>query len=421
MIPNTPTSIIKDHKSLPQLNSDTSPPTVHTIAVDPAQTSLMSSNKTRPRSNLNRPSSRGSIQGEELVSRESSQYWEFSCNDIIHINYEQELAKIGNSSQSFEDEYSHRCKSHGIIPCPTIRCLTSDSQRALYLHHTKIDLANWQTMLISSISSSITSIFLYGLEISKRHVNDLVAGVTKAEQLRQLCLDFITMQDDETCECLSSVLGCEVQYLSLRGNRISDSVVAAGSSRITANTTIEALDLSQNSITDEGASLLLDSLRLCPNIKYISLRSNLVTGFAFQSVFGLIIGSTLTAADSAQMKSLNTAISARNRRVKDLLKKAAKEGGVLELEEVPSLEQRVIKVGNESFIANRMIREIDLSWNEIIPERLTEAYKSAVFPSTLFSAQGAFNSTIRITGIKEDHFRTLFPSNSLPEGLRFES
>ena len=380
----------------------------------------MSSNKIRPRSNLNRPNSRGSARSEEPVSRESSQYWEFTCNDIIHINYEQELAKITVSSQSFDEEYAHRCKSLGIVPCPMVRCLNSDNQKAIYLRHTKIDLPNWQIMLISAISCSITSISFYDIEISKRHVNDLVAAVAKADQLRHLYLDFVTLEDDETCECLSSVLDCEIPYISLRGNRISDSVTATGCSRITANTSIEVLDLSSNLITDEGATLLFESLRLCPNIKFISLRSNLIIGSALHAMFRLIVGSALTSSDSAQIKSQNTAISARNRKVKDLVKRAAKEGKVLELEEVPTLDARVIKVGNESFVTNRTIREIDLSWNAVVPGIFEEACKVAVSSAALISAQGAFNSTIRITEISTENNGSLFPSNTLPEGLRFE-
>ena len=381
----------------------------------------MSSSKIRPKSHSTRPSSRGSTHSEEAASRDPPAYWDFTCNDIIHINYEQEISKISTSLRSYEEDYSSRCKAQGITSCPMIRCREKDLQRALYLYHAKIDLANWQVMIMSVISCTISSIFLYGLEISRKHVSDLLLGLSKTEQVKQLCLEYLTIKDDEFCECLATIFSCEVQFISLRGCRISDLIVEAASSRIMGNTVVEVINLSNNSITDEGASTLFDSLRLSPSMKFISLRNNRISGACLQSLLAVIIGSEVTHSVTSQMKAINTAITSRNKKIKELLKKAVKEGKTFDVEEIPSLDSRIFKVGNDAMIANRTIREVDLSRNPLSADIVSDAYNSALMSPAFNIIQESLNCVVRVTGLDVDGASSSLTSENTHMGLRFET
>jgi hypothetical protein len=369
----------------------------------------MSEGKNRPRSHNSRPVSRGSQHGSaEEVPGVLYNYWCSEGNDGVYVNFEQEISKCAPSRQTFEADLARLSSQHGIFQCPFIRStLNEQGKTTVHIANTKIDIANWEIMLLASISSDASSFHFHNLDLTRTHILHLVACINKMEHVVELRLDYITLTEEDVDDCFAAVMALDVACVSLRGNGITDTFFkTTATSSLQVNTTMQVLNLSDNKLTDEGLRLLLESIRFSPNLKYVSVRNNLCNGSSVPTLLELLIASPMSPADAAVVKSLTSVVAAKNKKARDLAKKvhgkdkdSKAAASVVAVEDLIAPDSRVFKIGSETFVANRSFRELDLSWNPVVLDNIVAASEAVVTHPAFNASLGQFTTACTIKGL----------------------
>lgn len=361
----------------------------------------MSAKAKRPPSHASRPTSQGTTASEEHSRKERQNWWSTDVNDSIHLNFEQDLTKTVASHQPFEHDYGTICRTNGIFKCSFIKISTDETGKTkLHLANTAIDLANWEAMLMASLSSGVTGIFFHGLSLTKRHLNALFLAAPKLDHLTELNMDYCLERDDETLfnEALPTIFNSSIAHISLRGNKLTDAFAKTASTLISANIYLSSLNLSDNLLTDAGATSLFESLKLNVNLKYISFRGNACHGSCLPQLLSLIAGQSLSAAENTSLKSIVGLVAARNKKSKELVKKGqAKEADAVE---IVAPDGRVFKMGTENYIANRSICEVDFSWSNVDCEQLVAAAEAMLLQPSFTICTGQYALTIVVRGVE---------------------
>jgi len=108
------------------------------------------------------------------------------------------------------------------------------------------------------------------------HIHSLAIGLANSQSLKTLGLVSVHI-DDESVRVLMELLNgnCVLKELNLSWNHISDlgaSYLAEHLKR--QNQCLASLDLTQNSIGDQGAEMISTALRMNSTLKFLSLASN---------------------------------------------------------------------------------------------------------------------------------------------------
>jgi len=155
-----------------------------------------------------------------------------------------------------------------------------------------------------------------------------------------------------------------LQYLSLKGNFLNDDFIHQNSKAFSDNLTLKALNMSENLITDIGASELFRIIPLNIALMFLSLKRNFISGDSFAGLVELVTGRPITGDDDAAMKSMAKTVVDRNKSLKDLNKKR-KKSGFPDILEIVLPADRVAKVGGEQVLLNRSFSSFDFSGNPI--------------------------------------------------------
>ncbi len=311
---------------------------------------------------------------EEKVLKNSAQ---FSSNeDTLIADFNGELHKDATTVGSFEEDYSTVCSSFNIVPCPFLKISTDKA--TCKIMNCAVDLSNWRAMLIaaSTVNSVVKEFVFVNCALTKQHIDDLSIALEKLGIIHALRMEFITIVQPTEEDSISIAEfwkpllngNIHVPYVTLKGCGIDDPCVRDIISVLSENLTIQALNLSDNAITDSGASALFSIVQLISSIKYLVVKNCQITGgeSSLRSLADIFVGKLVSEEHDAIMKNVAKRVVDRNKALKDLNKK--RKGKYPELNDLVAPTERIIKVGDDSLMVHRTIVSIDISHNELMVE-----------------------------------------------------
>jgi len=245
-----------------------------------------------------------------------------------------------------------------------------------------IDLSNWRAMLIaaSNVNSEVREFVFVNCTLTKQHIDDLSLALEKLGIIRALRMEFITIaqctegDNVSKAEFWKPLLNgkIHVPYVTLRGCGIDDQCIKDNLPVLCENLTIQALNLSDNALTDSSASILFSIVPLISSIKYLVLKNCQITGEdnCLKSLAEVFVGKLVTEEHDAVMKNVAKGVVDKNKEFKDLNKK--RKGKYPELADMVAPTERVIKIGDENLLVHRSLVSIDISHNKLILENFKD-------------------------------------------------
>ena len=291
--------------------------------------------------------------------------WEFTANpDSLISDFNSELNKDIISVGSAKADYEKICSQFKIFPCPYIHFIDATCK----ILNCKIDLSNWRAILLActAVKSEIKEILCHGIEISKNHVTELCIALEKAGTIHTIKLDYISLEEEEQIDStifspLFSI-NTAVQYLSLKGNKLDDNFMSTHSKVLAENLNLKFINFSHNKLTDIGVKELFRIIPLNSYLQYLSIKRNNLSGSCLPDLARMITGREISSEDDQIIKLVAKNLVERNKALKDLNKKR-KKSGYPECIDLIAPTDRVCKIENDSYLLNRSMVEIDLSYN----------------------------------------------------------
>ena len=311
--------------------------------------------------------------------------WSSTVNNDSSINFVTEIAKDIPSKGNFFEDYNEFCKQFSILPCPYVKesvYINSESTNinVVKISSTIIDLSSWRAMLlaISTIGSKITEIIVYDACISGQHINDLKITMDKIGYFPVIKLEYITCKVPEGEELLSQSPNSplyesfqlllngtsSIDYISLKGTKLTDDFIVTSKSSIQNNLTLQALNLNDTNITDNGLKELFTYLRVNPCLKQLSLsRNKNLTVSSLETISSFLISTVLvTPEEETIYKDFAKVVGDRNKAIKDK-NKARKKANLPDLIELSNPSDRFFSINGEKKAINKMLTTIDYSYN----------------------------------------------------------
>lgn len=311
--------------------------------------------------------------------------WKSDINNDNSINFSSEIAKDIATKGNFNEDYNVFCKQFSIIPCPYIKeSIYSNSDgndiNVIKISSTIIDISSWRAMLlaISTIGSKITEIIVYDVCLSGQHINDLKTAIDKIGYFPVIKLEYITCKTPEGEELLpqspnSSLYESlqillngtvSIDYISLKGTKLGDDFIIGCKNSIQNNLTLQALNLNDTNITNDGLKELFTYLRVNPNLKQLSLsRNKNLTVSSLEIISSFLISSiTATPEEENIFKDFTKVIGDRNKAIKDK-NKARKKANLPDLIELNNPPDRFFNINGEKKAINKLLTTIDFSYN----------------------------------------------------------
>ncbi len=364
--------------------------------------------------------------------------WSTTCNDEVVIDLAKELAKDVPSKGSYLDDYQEYCKLTGVIPLPNTYFKAYSSREGesksnvLRVANCVIDNSNWKCLLLAActIGSTIDCIVTHNLSLNPQHITDLIAVVEKIGQLTSLTLEYMSMNEvffsterveevpfnysNETIALQDSLLGLfsnnnfQIQYLSLKGNKLGDSFISKLQTLLASNLAIYSLNLCDNFLTNTGILALFAALRLNPYIKSLSIAKNLYdyvpasgeTSELMTALTMLYNGSAASNDDDNHFKNINKLITDRNKAIKEVNKKR-KKANQIEFNELLTPDNRIFKIDGNNVLVNKYIDNIDLSYTKFVSTKdnlieLLNTFEAKA--NTVTSVVGSMNLVLCVKG-----------------------
>jgi len=274
----------------------------------------------------------------------------------------------------------------------------------------------------------------HNLSLNPRHINDLLATVEKIGQLASLTLEYMSVNDvffsterteefpynysDETIALHDSLLGLfsnnnfQIQYLSLKGNKLGDGFISKLQTMLASNLAVYSLNLCDNFLTNSGILTLFTALRLNPYIKSLSIAKNSLDYVArsgesdelMTALTMLITGSTVSTEDENHFKNINKVIADRNKAIKEVNKKR-KKANQIEFNELMTPDNRIFKIDGNNMLVNKYVENIDLSYTKFASnsDNLMELLNNFERKSnTITSVVGSMNLIFCVKGCTVD-------------------
>jgi hypothetical protein len=167
--------------------------------------------------------------------------WEHSFNSNSNlINFKDELDKDIQTKGSWDLDYKEICEKFSVVSCPFYNVTESTFK----IQNSIIDLPSWRCMLlcIAISTPAITDLIVHNCQLSPQHIVDLIAVLTKSEGgFKTLRLEYLDFENKENraefFQALDPLFTSEikVEFLSLRGNSISDDVIIRNASSLQSN------------------------------------------------------------------------------------------------------------------------------------------------------------------------------------------
>lgn len=306
---------------------------------------------------------------------------QFSSNeDTLIGDFNAELHKDATSAGSFEEDYASICSSFNIVPCPFIKI--SANKATCKIINCVVDLSNWRAMLIaaSTVNSEVKDFVFVNCALTKQHIDDLSIALEKLGIIHALRMEYITIIQPTEGDSISEaefwkpILNghINVPYVALKGCGINDQCVKDSIPVLSENLTIQALNLSDNALTDSGAGALFSIVPLISSIKYLVLKKCQITGEenSLISLAEVFVGKPISEEHDAVMKNVAKGVVDKNKGLKDLNKK--RKGKYSDLSDFVAPTERTIKVGDDTLMVHRSIASIDISHNELMVEKIKD-------------------------------------------------
>jgi hypothetical protein len=321
--------------------------------------------------------------------------WTFESNSAItYGTFANDLGKTPSKGSWYTD-YLECCQKQRLVPCPFFKV----EELASGVHSCKvmngiIDIGTWRSFLVASstLAGTIAEICLSNVSLSCQHLDDLATLLKTNESIISVKLDYLDISAESVAfaHSVKNILSLSsgVQYISMRGNGLTDEFLGIILPALKMNCTIQGINFANNQIGPNGFASLIHALPFALSLNSISLRYNQIDDSCLASALSVLIGGlAMTSEAEAEIKVLVKAVNDRNKHVKDQNKKRKKEG-LPELAETDPPTSRVINIkGSPPLLLNKQINLIDLSWNPGYSDDGLLQFAETIMP--LCAAQGA--------------------------------
>ena len=294
--------------------------------------------------------------------------WDSTCNaDTLIADVKGEINKDLVSKGSWKDDYIGFCTQFNVFPCPFfVSGVNENGGKYVRLSHTIVDVSSWRAFLLACAASTIGDISIQAVQLNPSQIQELALLMEKLGALSVLKLDNMYMNQafsvEEYGDAYVSLFAnsFQLEYLSLKGNKLSDSFAKKAAPVIASNYCLKSLNLSDNSFTDEGMQTIILSLKTNISIERISLRNNMFGESSASALQTILIGVAPLAEDEAYFKNLGKQIGDRNKAIKETNKKR-KKANLLEFPEISLPADRIVKIAGQSRMLNKVCTFVDVS------------------------------------------------------------
>lgn len=285
------------------------------------------------------------------------------------------LEKDSPTKGSFITDYECICETYSILKCPYVSSLIGrNGTEIVRVCNAVMDLITWRSVLLSicTVGSKVTEVDIHSCSLQPAQLEELAKTLIKCGNIKLLKLQYLDLGLTESnAQAFSNVFkqlfqeGTQLEYLSLKGNKLKDDVLHSGLSSLNENYQICCINLADNELTDKSLITVSQAVRYLGNIKLISFARNKVEGSGLTNLLSLTVGSLSAPADEAAIKALAKVVADKNKAIKDTNKKR-KKAGMNEFVEIGSLPDLIRNVDSKTWISNRSIETVDLSNNPVI-------------------------------------------------------
>lgn len=339
---------------------------------------------------------------EEKV--EAKTPWETSVNAGKLEDFAGELGKDLPSKGTFAEDYAHLAGE--LVPCPFFVTPTESSVRVA---NVAVDLPSWRAMLlsISTAGSVVKELTCHGCTLTAQHIADLVATLEKMGVIEVLKLDYMTLKlgdEEDIATTILPLLSSEkaiISYLSLKGCNLGDDFVCAEGfyKNMSENVALKTLNLANNQFTDVGMSSIIRALKVNPAIKELSLAQNTCQGECLTDLAGMIVGAEVSEEEDGVWKAVAKHVGEKNKAV-GAANKGRKKKGYHDLPECATPAERLVKVDDVNYIANRTLKTLDLSFCPLTGEAFEKSMR--ILQGEHKSSEPALDLTILVRGRSAD-------------------
>ena len=290
-----------------------------------------------------------------------------SNSDNAFSSFASSLGSV-ESSGSWEKDYENTCQTSKIDACPFFKIADTPSGGSVKLLNTAVDLASWRAMLVAVAmkGSTVVEVVCHHVSLTAQHLLDLSKALKSVEGVRSLKLDYIVFEGSEEESLEKSLLtliaeATNIRFLSLMGNQLNSSFLAALSETLKALPLLEGVALSENNISDVGILEFFKVLPYCISLKKVCIRKNPLQGQSLAtSIKELMFGQDLENGE-ALMKSIQKAIAEKNKSIQSA-NKARKKANLEEWPEIPAPANRIVSSGDSTRFLNHSISLLDFSY-----------------------------------------------------------
>lgn len=271
---------------------------------------------------------------------------------------------------SFVSDYESLLSNQSVVRCPFVKHSANEEGECVVVKNARLDISNWRALLLACITvgTKVREIHVHGCYLSPQHFADLAIVSAKAARPLALTLQHCELDTREEllgpyAEAIASLFqeSQGIEYISLRGNRLSDRYLSASIQNITANQRLKAINLSDNQLSDDFARSLLTGLKFSHTLQVLSLAGNSISDSSIlKIVVEYQVGAPVSQSDDGTIKALTKSLGDKNKAVKELNKKR-KKGGLPDVEEISSIPEFIKTIDGQKLFVNNALRMFDLS------------------------------------------------------------
>ena len=332
--------------------------------------------------------------------------WDSIVNEGKLEDFAGELGKDVPTKGTFFEDYAHFAETTELVQCPFFLTPTQSSVR---IANVAIDLPSWRAMLlsISTAGSVVRELSCHGCTLTANHITDLVATLEKMGVIEVVKIDYVTLklgEDEDIATTMLPLLSSEktmITYLSLKGCNLGDDFACAQEfyKNVSENVALTTLSLANNQFTDAGISSIIKALKVNPAIAELSLAQNTCEGECLIDLARMIAGVEVSEEEDGVWKAVAKHVGDKNKAVKDA-NKGRKKKGYPDLPEVATPAERVVKLEDVNYIANRTLKTIDLSFCPLVAESFEKSMR--ILQGEHKSSEPALGLTLVLRGRSSD-------------------
>jgi len=157
---------------------------------------------------------------------------------------------------------------------------------------------------------SVTKLRLWNAGLTLPVMERLVE-VVKQSNIQKFFLDFTSFDTIETAKAVVKLLQepTPIRFVSLRGNDFGDDIAVAIFDALKINTTVGALNISSNKITDVGFRALATALQSNRTLRKVSLSHNRCSGEGAAAIASSLCSVEVEKAEAAALKEAGIPVS----------------------------------------------------------------------------------------------------------------